>query len=1026
MIIPEYFENLHILHVNTTPERAYYIPASKVIEDPVERREESDRFQPLSGSWLFRYYENVRELQEPFYEPGQTRAGFSHVEVPAVWQNYGVDAHQYTNTRYPFPVDPPYVPYENPCGAYVKTFQYQKDPAAPRAYLNFAGVESCFYVWLNGVFVGYSQVSHSTSEFEVTEWIKEGENLLAVLVLKWCDGSYLEDQDKFRMSGIFRDVYLLKRSLQGIADYFLHTKLLNGRQTARVQIEFQYRGETCPVQVQVCDPKGNLLLEKEMENAGEFEIEAPVLWSAEKPALYSICYQCQGEVIQDWFGIREISAAQGVVKINGIPVKFRGVNRHDSDPVKGFAVGLFEMKRDLRLMKEHNVNAVRTSHYPNAPVFYHLMDRYGFYVIDEADNESHGIANIYRKIRDWEVRSAYWCEMISDNPEFTEATVDRVKRGVHRDKNRPCVLIWSMGNECAYGCTFEEALRWTRAFDPDRLTHYEGARYYRKGRKNDYSNLSLYSSMYPSLETIDQYFSRHPDKPYIMCEYAHAMGNGPGDLEDYFWTIEKYKGHCGGFVWEWCDHGIDRGEAPDGRRKYAYGGDSGETLHDGNFCMDGLVYPDRRPHTGLLELKNVNRPVRVLGFDQKRMTAWLHNYLDFLNAGEYLFIRYELRCDGKLIKTGLLSGQELPQLKPHEEAELPIPINAEEIPAAGSCYLRLVYLLAEESLLLKKGHELGFDEIRIENPVPENQLAVQCFRKELEKQKYPEVQEDEHYLTITGDGFSYRYHKWKGVFTELRLHGRELLQKPMEYNLFRAPTDNDRRIKLVWQDAHYPDPIISRSYATDWTEDTEGIRIHSRLSVSAVSVQWIVRVEAEFLIRPSGAIDLKLRGEKNPEFPLLPRFGIRLFLPEALQKVTYSGLGPMENYIDKRRAAWHGLFETTVSELLEDYIRPQENGSRSDCDYVTLSGGGMSFSAVKNRSEADTGFSFNASCYTQEELTIKAHNYELEPSGYMVLCLDYRQTGIGSASCGPELLPAYQFPEEPFEFSLRLLPGREI
>ena len=502
-------------------------------------------------------------------------------------------------------------------------------------------MDSCFYVWLNGKYVGYSQVSHSTSEFDVTEYLREGENLLAVLVLKWCDGSYLEDQDKFRMSGIFRDVYLLSRPEECVYDYFVKTHLGPEKGQARVEITFSCLNREIPVQVYLEDGEGKRAAEALGAGSMTLEVKDARLWSAESPYLYTLVMETPGEVITERVGLREVAIRDAVLYFNDEKIKIHGVNRHDSDPVTGFAISLEQMHRDLKLMKEHNVNAVRTSHYPNAPQFYQLCDSYGFYVIDEADNESHGTVMPYRQ--PWGGASAW----IADNPLFVEATVDRVSRCVIRDKNRPCVFAWSMGNECSYGCTFEEALRWTKAYDDTRITHYENA-YSRPGDKEyDYSCLDVYSRMYTSIKEIDEYFEDTEEKdsdhcyaapkkrPYILCEYSHAMGNGPGNLEEYFQVFQRHDGVCGGMVWEWCDHAIDKGCAEDGRRMYWYGGDHGEFPHDKNFCMDGLVYPDRRPHTGLKEFWNVYRPARVVSFDAGKGLLRLHNYMDFLNLKDY-------------------------------------------------------------------------------------------------------------------------------------------------------------------------------------------------------------------------------------------------------------------------------------------------------------------------------------------------------------------------------------------------------
>lgn len=1015
MIVPRHYENLHLLHENTLKDRAYYIPASKACFDLTEHRENSDRFQLLNGTWKFRYYDSIYEVKEEFYQKEYHTQLFDEIPVPGCFQNYGFDKHQYTNTRYPFPMDPPYVPAENPCGAYVHHFFYKRDEHAPKAYLNFEGVDSCFYVWLNGSYAGYSQVSHSTSEFDITGLISEGENTLAVLVLKWCDGSYLEDQDKFRMTGIFRDVYILKRPEECIFDYFLTTSQ-EGNQ-AHIHAALTFLQKEIPVKMLVYNADGELTASQERIYGDiSLTIDNPQLWNPEKPYLYTVVLECPHEVIVDRIGIREISVKSGVIYLNGEKIKFRGVNRHDSDPVTGFVINLEQIKIDLRLMKEHNVNAIRTSHYPNAPQFYQLCDEYGFYVIDEADNESHGTGYIYMKDRSTEVWRDRWNRAIADNPEFIEATVDRTKRLVHRDKNRPSVVIWSMGNECAYGCTFEEALSWTKKFDPTRLTHYEGARYRSNDKTYDFSNLDLYSRMYPSLEEIHEYVERKTDKPFILCEYSHAMGNGPGDLEDYFKVFEQHDEVCGGFVWEWCDHAIYQGRNLDGKPMYLYGGDHGEYPHDENFCMDGLVYPDRRPHTGLMEFKNVNRPVRVVFFDQEKKELVLHNYMDFVNLKEYVVIVYEVTCDGKILHTGLLDEKCIPDIPPHEEGRVTLEF---EVPAAGKCYVKVSYLLKRETALLKTGSLLGFDEILLKNKNMRNQTAVKlCEPVKTAKEKALEVREDDRSLFISGEAFSYTYNKLTGCMKEMSYKNRTILKRPMEYNIFRAPVDNDSRIKKDWLSAHY-DRALSRGYETTFEVKEDRVEIQTVLSVTAVVVQRILNIKAIWSIGNDGTIEIKLEVKKDPEFPELPRFGLRLFLPKEMDEVTYYGLGPVENYRDKHRASCHGLFSSNVKEMHEDYLRPQENGSRSDCDFVTINGAEESLSVT-----AAQTFSFNASIYTQEELTKKAHNYELESSGCTVLCLDYQQNGIGSESCGPDLRKEYMFDDEVFTFDVRLVLGK--
>ena len=628
MIVPRYYENLCMLHDGMMPARAYYIPASIRMDDLIERREKSDRMQLLNGSWRFRYFDSIYDVTERFFELEYDTSEYDEITVPGVWQMAGYDSHQYTNIRYPFPFDPPFVPQDNPCGVYVHKFTYEKDRQAPRAYLNFEGVDSCFYVWMNGAYVGYSQASHMTSEFDVTSMLKEGTNTLAVLVMKWCDGSYLEDQDKFRMSGIFRDVYLLKRPEQCVGDY--HVVTMIGEREGKVKVTISYIGRPVDTMVTVYDKQNRVMASgKVISNSISLNVAAPDLWSAENPNLYTLVLETEQETITDYVGFRTIEIKDKVVYLNGQNIKIHGVNRHDSDPVTGFSIGMEQLKKDLTMMKQHNFNAIRSSHYPNAPYFYQLCDQYGFMVMDEADVEAHGPYMIYYKDDTDANRFKRWNEAIADDPAWEEAILDRVQRMVIRDKNRPCILMWSMGNESAYGCNFEKALAWTKEYDPDRITHYESARYRNYDLDYDYSNLDLYSRMYPDIREIEEYFQNNGNKPFLLVEYCHSMGNGPGDLEDYFQMIHSNDKMCGGFVWEWCDHGIYIGEAENGKDKYYYGGDFGETLHDNNFCMDGLVYPDRRPHTGLLEYKNVHRPVRVVSYDAGTKELTLHNYLDF-------------------------------------------------------------------------------------------------------------------------------------------------------------------------------------------------------------------------------------------------------------------------------------------------------------------------------------------------------------------------------------------------------------
>ncbi len=1040
MNLARYFEDPQTLSIGTEPIRSYYIPTSPAQNPDWENRRETDRFFLLNGDWNFLYFDSFCDCADAFWEEGYDTDEFDTIPVPSNWQDHGYGRHQYTSARYPFPFDPPYVPHENPCGVYVRTFDWKKEPHATY-HLNFEGVDSCYYVWLNGAFLGYHQVSHSTGEFDVTDSIRDGRNTLAVLVLQWCDGSYLEDQDKFRSSGIFRDVYLLTRPENYIRDYFTTTTLKNGYRDAEVTIRLSFAGEPMPVSYRLVTPWGFAAAEGIVEgDAIRFSVSDVSLWNAESPYLYTLLLSTGYEVIRDRIGFREITVRDAVVRLNGTKIRFRGTNRHDSDPFVGSAVTLDHIRRDLKLMKQHNLNAIRTSHYPNAPEFYELCDAYGFYVIDEADLEAHGPVELYDTVPTRDGVPALFPPFLIDNPEWSAAVLNRVQQCVLRDKNRPCVLIWSMGNESGYGCTVEEALAWTKAFDPARLTHYEGALHAplrpRNG-KNDFSDLDLRSRMYASVSEIRDYLDHRPDKPLLLCEYSHAMGNGPGDLEDYFALEEAYDTFAGGFVWEWCDHGVYMGTTEDGRKKFYYGGDSGEDPHDGNFCMDGLVYPDRRPHVGLKEYKNVHRPVRVSRGEAPGEYV-LHNELDFTNLKEFLYLGYTVYVDGDVVSSGEIRDPDLLDVPPRTEktVTLPVPVPEDE----RKTDVLFTSCRASSDLLCEAGEELGFDQIMLRE-APTVRLTG-LLASEEERNEPVRWQEDTYVAVITGADFSYTYNKLTGMIDRMQYRNHSFLEAPMELNIWRAPTDNDRAVKKLWYAAGY-DRMQTRAYRSAFTSQADGsLTIETVSAMAPVWRQRCLDFSITWNIRPSGAVNVHFEAEwdavrrgayaeyfrqpkENPEEETpfaateayLPRLGLRMRLPKNMNQVEYFGYGPYESYIDKHRASRLGRFSAHVSAMHEDYIRPQENGSHFACEYV----------AVKDRTRRlsvynETPFSFNLSEYTEEELTAKAHNYELEKSGQTILCVDYRQSGIGSGSCGPQLAREYRLDATHYSYGFHIRP----
>lgn len=987
-------ENPEMLHVGTLPNRSYYVPFGAA--DAARRlpREYSDRLLMLGGEWDFAFFPCIEAVPE--------RVDFTAtIPVPSVWQQHGYDRHQYTNVKYPFPYDPPYVPSQNPCGVYQRGFDIEKRDGM--AYLlNFEGVDSCMYVWVNGQFVGFSQVSHSTSEFDVTGFVCDGCNTLTVWVLKWCLGSYLEDQDKLRMSGIFRDVYILTRPQRHLRDYRVHTKLLHGNTRAEVSLECEYAGGTVPTSATLLDPQGKEIGKADAQ-AGRiaFVVDRPALWNAESPALYSLLLEAGGEHIVQRVGIREVGVSDGVVMLNGQPIKFRGVNRHDSDPVTGYTISRAQMIRDMTVMKQFNINAIRTSHCPNAPWMVELCDELGFYVMDESDVETHGVLTIY-DVSDLHYHDRY--ARIARMPMFEAAILDRVQRNVMRDKNSASVLIWSLGNESGFGENFQKAGRWVKQYDPSRLCHYESSCLLpHNDFDGDTSMLDFHSRMYPTLQDIHDYFTKGTDKrPFILCEYIHAMGNGPGDALDYQRLIDQYPGLCGGFVWEFCDHAIHMGKTVDGRDKYFYGGDFGDFPHDGNFCMDGLVYPDRTPHNGLREYKQVIRPIRAQWLPEQGSIR-LTNYLDFTDAADFAHCAFELTNDGVVVEGGTM---DLPSVAPHQSVEVPLPVR---LPENGKCLLKLTYLQKHAAALTPAGHELGFDQLM---------LREGCVRPALpaSAEKAPEIQRTGTRIEVCGEQFRYVFDTQRGLFSEMCHSQRTLLTRPMEYNIWRAPTDNDRNIRVQWEEAGF-DRAVARVYTAEAYVQGQVAIIKCTLSLAAVYRQKSVEIGARFVIDGAGRIDMTLDVAKNQELPFLPRFGLRLFMPQGIDQAEYFGYGPYESYQDKRQASYQGIFRTTACRNHEDYIKPQENGAHFGCDYVTVTDGGhgmMAFGAQP--------ISFTISTYTQEELTQKAHNFELEPCGDTVLCLDYAQSGIGSNSCGPELLEEYRFNPERFTFELTLAP----
>ena len=753
-------------------------------------------------------------------------------------------------------------------------------------------------------------------------------------------------------------------------------------------------GEVSPV-LTLCDADKNPVGEAVLtDGVYEFTVSNAKLWTAETPYLYTLTISTADEVITQAVGIREVYIKDGVVYVNGQNLKFRGTNRHDSDPVTGYTISKEQAIRDLTLMKQFNFNAIRTSHYPNAPWFTELCDRYGFYVIAESDIEMHGYLSTYHSDRENTLG------LLDEGGVFTEAVLDRVQRNVIRDKNHPCVLIWSLGNEAGFGYAYQNAGRWAKEYDPTRLTHYESSTWDHSNRF-DKSMLDLYSRMYATTEEVDSYFAEEgPKKPFIQCEFVHAMGNGPGDIEDYYQQIMKYDGFCGGFVWEWCDHAVNQGVAENGKTMYGYGGDFGEYPHDGNFCMDGLVYPDRTPHTGVYEWKNVVRPVRARLVDAHKVTLALKNMLDFTDMADAITLSYECKADGELLCSGEIA---VPSTAPHTESEVTIPVTLPK--TAADCYLKLTYLTKTAHELVPAGHEVGFDQFLLSGS------AVRRLNTVTDEATAPTVTEGDRFLTVRGEGFTYQYDTFTGIFSSLERGGETI---SMDYSIFRAPTDNDRNIREEWERANYHHSQ-TRTYTTKYAVDGQTVQITSTVNLCAVTVQSIMKFTVIWTIDGAGTITCKIDAKRNTDMPYLPRFGVELTLPKSWQQVSYLGYGPQECYIDKHHLAWFDAFESTVEDMHEDYIKPQENGNHYHCRKASVGNGTNGVTAY-----AATSFDFSVSNYSDYELAVKKHNYELEESDFVTMHLDYKNSGVGSNSCGPQLLPQYQMNDKEFEWEYQL------
>ena len=992
----EKYNDLSVISENRAYQRAYYIPHKTLDSALTYEKYHSEAYRDLNGQWAFTYLECPQDLPESI----SALTFPDTLPVPSCWECYGYGQIQYTNRNYPYQFDPPYTHAMNPVGVYSRSFEAAKG----RTYMVFEGVSSYLELYINGSFVGMSRGSHCQAEFDITAFVKEGENTVTAVVYTENAGSYLEDQDQFRYHGIFRDVYTLTRPENHIRDIYLKPRI-----TGEVALEVTFQGEPQPYDFYILLPDGSRVT----------KVDAPKLWSAEKPNLYDAVVECAGEVIVRRIGFRSVGVSErGELLINGVAVKLKGVNRHDSYPGKGWCASREDMLKDIFLMKQHNINCIRTSHYPNHPEFYELCDRYGMYVMDECDVETHGVEYALG------IRTVIAAKAIVDNPAWEGAMLDRMIRMVERDKNAPCIFSWSLGNEAQFGCNHEKMAAWTKGRDETRLIHYEHAIYMHKAMDENQlpvpKCVDMVSRMYPSYEFVDLQGKLTTDmRPYFLCEYAHAMGQGPGDLRDYWDIIYSHPRVIGGCVWEWCDHAAIR-KLPDGREGFIYGGDSGEFPHDGNFCCDGLVFPDRTPSTGLINYKKVIEPWAVTWIDAKKGIIAVENRSDFTDLGEY-DITWQLRLDDKVIPMGRLPVA----CKPHETCRVQLSYELPYTCAMGA-YVELYMNRRERTEWCEAGFNVAWQQLALPVPVqsPQRVESFPCA-----------VEAGRRFVTVQTKRFAYTLDTARGMLVSMKKEGKELMKRPSDVVLWRAMTDQDRNVKKNWIDRHVHKAYFKvRSFETAREDKAYTVTFQGVYGAFSQTGLYFGTVSYRFT---EAGLQITMHAEKNmtlltaqsaygdyfdngmtwkflPDIGDIPRFGMRFSLLREFEQLQYFGMGEYECYVDFRDHAKMGLWNTTVTDQYVNYVMPQDHGNHTKVRFATLSAPDAS---VTFRAE---GFEFSALHHTMEELDEKQHAFELSQGDSTEVIICYKNRGIGSGSCVVQLQDQYKITDKTIDFTFTL------
>ena len=928
----------------------------------------------LNGEWDFKYVD-APELSPEGFEQSGACEGWDKIDVPSVWQLRGYDKMHYTDVLYPFPVNPPHVPDENPTGIYKKTVVLDEQWMEKDTVLKFHGVDSAFDVWVNGNHVGFGKVSRLPSEFDITGFVKTGENDITVRVYKWSDGTYLEDQDMWWLSGIYRDVELINEEKNAVLDLRVNGTLddsyKNGFFTAGITMK--QAGTNLGWKLSY---KGKTVLEGELVSEGKdicIEAEIPEVhtWTAETPELYEFTVMTENQEVTVRCGFRKIEIKDKNFRVNNQVILLNGVNHHDYNPREGRRVTREQMESDIRLMKQYNINAVRCSHYPANEYFYDLCDEYGLYVINEADLECHGF--------EW-VENYTW---ITDDETWKDAYVDRSVRMVKRDRNHPSIIMWSMGNESAFGCNFRSAAEAIRELDDTRLVHYEG--------DFEAEVTDVYSTMYTRLKGLKEIaeYQIKGDKPHVMCEYGHAMGNGPGGLKAYQDMYRKYKRLQGGFLWEWYDHGIYTEEKD--KKYYKYGGNYGDFPTNGNFCIDGILMPDRTPSPGMEEYKQIIAPVEITAVEGSMNKLQIRNYYDFLNL-DTTTLYWEVKAEDQTIQDGIVEGL---SVAPHEGKIITLPITAFELQENTDYYLNLTVCQKEERNYAPAGYEIK--KVQIPMQIRKDGFSVRETADKLQ------VTEGQGVLTVENSRVTAKFSTVFGKLISFGKDGKEYLTEGPRMNVYRATIDNDMYKKEDWMNKYFiQKPVEETEYVSCLKEDDKVI-VQIGTFFSCYNQSWGFECDYTYTVYSCGQMKVEIqgkavqRGKLEPAF--LPRIGVIMKGNKNFQKTMWYGMGPGESYVDSKAASIMGIYENTVDGMMTDYVFPQENGHHEQVKWFRIGDGK---DGLLCKMEEKLGL--NLANYTDESLEKAQHPFEIEKADDVIIHLDYRQSGLGSNSCGEEQL----------------------